>query len=70
MKSRNIHKVIGLILVLPMIGWTFTGLIFFLKPGYEGAYEQLALKTYPLEKSFSIPSSKQWVEARLISAHP
>jgi len=67
MKSRKIHKIIGLILVLPMIGWTVTGVIFFIKPGYGEAYEQLKLKTYPLEKSLLVTSSRNWEEAKLIN---
>jgi hypothetical protein len=67
MKSRKIHKIIGLILVLPMIGWTLTGIIFFIKPGYGEAYEQLKLKTYPLEKSILVTSSMNWEEAKLIN---
>ncbi|MBA6233812.1 MULTISPECIES: hypothetical protein [unclassified Colwellia] len=66
MKSRKIHKIIGLILVLPMLGWTLTGLIFFIKPGYSEAYEQLSLKTYPLEKSLLV-SAPDWQEAKLIN---
>jgi hypothetical protein len=66
MKSKRIHRIIGLLLVLPVIGWTFTGIIFFIKPGYEAAYDQLAVKTYPLEKSFVIPESKDWTEVRLL----
>lgn len=66
MKSRSIHKIVGLVLILPMLGWTITGLIFFLKPGYQGAYEQLSLKTYPLEKPFSLPSSSEWKEVKLL----
>ncbi|PKH01355.1 hypothetical protein CXF72_17600, partial [Psychromonas sp. MB-3u-54] len=66
MKSKRIHRIIGLLLVLPIIGWTFTGIIFFIKPGYEAAYDQLAVKTYPLEKSFTIPKSKEWTEVRLL----
>ena len=66
MKTRQIHKVIGLFLVLPMIGWIFTGLIFFIKPGYQAAYDQLSVKTYPLEKSFVIPANKKWKEIRLL----
>jgi hypothetical protein len=65
-KSRKTHKIIGLILVLPMLGWTLTGLIFFIKPGYGEAYEQLLLKTYPLEKSILVTSSMNWKEAKLI----
>lgn len=67
MKSRKIHKIIGLTLVLPMLGWTLTGLIFFIKPGYGEAYEQLKLKTYLLEKSILVTSSMNWEEAKLIN---
>ncbi|XOV77623.1 MAG: PepSY domain-containing protein [Aestuariibacter sp.] len=66
MKSRRIHKIIGLILVLPMLGWTITGLIFFIKPGYQEAYEQVALKTYPLEQQLTIKPASQWEDVRLI----
>ena len=71
MKSKRLHrnrlhKIIGLLLVLPIIGWTITGVIFFIKPGYQAAYDQLVVKTYPLEKSFVIPESKQWKEVRLL----
>ncbi|PKG81912.1 hypothetical protein CXF85_15355 [Colwellia sp. 75C3] len=66
MKSKRIHRIIGLLLVLPVIGWTFTGIVFFIKPGYQAAYDQLAVKTYPLEKSFIIPESKEWTEVRLL----
>lgn len=51
-----------------MIGWTVTGLIFFLKPGYQSAYEQLAIKTYPLQRAFTIPAKNHWREARLIKS--
>lgn len=64
--SRKIHRTIGLILLLPMLGWTITGMIFFIKPGYKQAYEQLALKTYPLEMHLTISPEKKWQEARLI----
>lgn len=66
MNSKNIHRVIGLLLVLPIIAWAFTGVFFFIKPGYQAAYDQLAVKTYPLDKSFTIPASKEWQEVRLL----
>jgi hypothetical protein len=66
MNSKKIHRVMGLLLVLPIIGWAFTGVIFFIKPGYQAAYDQLAVKTYPLDKSFIIPASKEWQEVRLL----
>jgi hypothetical protein len=66
MKSKRIHRITGLLLVLPLIGWTITGIIFFVKPGYQGAYDQLVVKTYPLKTSFVIPESKDWKEVRLL----
>jgi len=53
-------------MLVPMIAWALTGLVFFIKPGYDGAYEALELKTYPLENRFSIQSNKNWQEIRLI----
>ena len=66
MKSRKLHKLIGLILVLPMLGWTFTGLVFFIKPGYQGAYEQLSVKTYPLSQPITIIPQDNWQEVRVV----
>ena len=65
-KSRKLHKITGLILVLPMLAWTITGLIFFIKPGYQGAYEQLSIKAYPLSASLVVIPKKEWREVRLI----
>ena len=66
MKSRKLHKLIVLILVLPMLGWTFTGLVFFIKPGYQGAYEQLSVKTYPLSQPITIIPQDNWQEVRVV----
>lgn len=67
MESRKLHKIIGLILVLPMLGWTITGIIFFIKPGYQGAYEQLSVKTYPLSDSLMVRPKSEWQEVRLVN---
>lgn len=68
MKSRKLHKIIGLILVLPMLGWTITGVIFFIKPGYQGAYEQLSIKTYPLNDEILVRPKSDWQEMKLVSS--
>lgn len=71
MTSRTLHKIIGVALVLPMVGWAVTGFVFFVKPGYAGAYESLAVKTYPMEEGPFIGSGLQtqaelrsWLEYR------
>ncbi|MEW6126488.1 MAG: PepSY domain-containing protein [Acidobacteriota bacterium] len=66
MKTRTLHRFIGLIMLLPFIGWAITGAIFFLKPGYAGAYELLQVKTYPLESQTVIKPQNDWLEARLV----
>src|SRR5262245_32302203 len=38
-----------MVLLLPLVGWAATGAVFFIKPGYAGAYDLPSIKTYPLE---------------------
>ncbi len=66
MNLRRIHKIVGVVLAIPLLGWALTGIVFLTKPGYEGAYEQLAIKTYPLEQAFSLQPAVNWQEARLL----
>ena len=53
-------------MLVPLAGWALTGAIFFLKPGYAGAYELLQVKTYPLDSSLAIEADPAWTEARLL----
>lgn len=65
MKARKLHRVIGLVMLLPFFGWAITGFIFFVKPGYEGAYELLQPKTYPMnEEKFAVMPDASWLEFR------
>ncbi|HJQ30855.1 MAG TPA: PepSY domain-containing protein [Pyrinomonadaceae bacterium] len=66
MRARALHRVIGIILLLPFFGWALTGLVFFIKPGYEGAYEALSPKTYPLERPVTVNPDPAWLEFRYI----
>ena len=47
-RVRKWHRIVGLILLLPFLGWVITGFIFFIKPGYQAAYAPLSVRTYPL----------------------
>lgn len=49
-----------------MLGWTLTGLVFFIKPGYQGAYQQLSIKNHPLNQSLLIKPKESWQEVKLI----
>lgn len=64
MRARILHKVIGVLLLLPLVGWAVTGFVFFLKPGYAGAYEILSPKTYPLDGAASVNPDPRWLEYR------
>lgn len=54
----------GLILLLPLLGWILTGMVFLIKPGYAAAYEQIRPKLYALENSNPIPVKNSWLEVR------
>ena len=66
MRIRSLHRIIGIILLLPFFGWAITGLIFFIKPGYEGAYEVLAPKTYLINTQLPINPAPGWQEVRYV----
>ena len=64
MRARTVHRVIGIILLLPLFGWALTGLVFFTKPGYEGAYEVLTPRTYLVNTQQPINPEPGWLELR------
>lgn len=66
MKARAIHRILGLVMLLPLIGWAITGSIFFLKPGYAGAYDAPQVKTYPLETKVALEPAPSWLEFRYV----
>ncbi len=65
--ARRWHRRLGLLLLLPFCGWAATGLVFFLKPGYAGAYAGLQPKWLPLTKEApSVAPRADWLEARRV----
>jgi hypothetical protein len=63
-KLREQHKLLGIALLLPFMAWSCTALFFLLRPAYEQAYEQLAVKQYPLERAVSLEPAADWGEVR------
>lgn len=53
-------------MLTPLLGWAFTGAIFLTKPGYEGAYEKLPIKTYIIEHNPMVTIDSVWTEFRVI----
>ncbi|MDO6428286.1 PepSY domain-containing protein [Thalassotalea sp. 1_MG-2023] len=63
---RKIHKILGLIMLLPIIAWAITGTYFFFKPGYQEAYQTLNVKTYPLAYVEKLPKG-EWLETKQLN---
>lgn len=53
-------------MLLPLTGWAITGAIFFVKPGYSGAYESLPIRTYPLDTRVALDPNAAWLEVRYV----
>ena len=66
MRTRTAHRVIGIILLIPFVGWAITALVFFIKPGYTGAYEALTPKFYPINNQVLISENPNWLEVRYL----
>jgi len=66
LKINKLHKTIGLFLTLPLLGWILTGAVFIIQPGYQGAYHQLKIKTYPLSSFYNFVPQSQWLEVKLV----
>jgi hypothetical protein len=63
---RRIHRSLGWCLVLPFLVWAVTGLVFFIKPGYQAAFSYLSVKTYPVSQTIHINPQPQWQEIKLL----
>lgn len=64
MLTRKVHRVLGIILLLPFLGWAVTGFVFFVKPGYSGAYAMLSAKKYPMDAKLRVLPDPAWLEYR------
>lgn len=67
--ARRWHRRLGIVLLLPFLGWAATGLVFFLKPGYAGAYAELRPRFLPLAGGASATTAAPrpgWLEMRRV----
>ena len=63
---RRWHRRLGIVLLLPFLGWAVTGLVFFLKPGYAGAYASLQPRFLPLGDVAPVTPRADWLETRRV----
>ena len=68
MTIRRFHRFIGIAMLAPLTAWALTGVIFLLQPGYGGAYEMLALRTYPLTTPVALTMQSDWHEFRYLKS--
>ncbi len=66
MHLKKIHRVLGLVLLLPLIGWAATGLVFLVKPGYAEAYQGLLVRTYEIGAPVAIHPERGWDEVKVL----
>ncbi len=66
MKTRKLHRLLGLTLLAPLIVWAITGMVFLVQPGYGSAYAVLEPRTYPLVEPLVLPASNDWLEYRVL----
>ncbi|EGM78989.1 hypothetical protein Rhein_0847 [Rheinheimera sp. A13L] len=65
---RRLHRFLGWCLILPFCIWAFTGLVFFIKPGYQAAFSYLTVKTYPISTTIQIHPQPDWQEIKLLQS--
>lgn len=66
--SRKLHKVIGVLLFLPMLIWGATGLVFFYKPGYAEAFSMLTVKQYALPSPLALEPEPSWRNVKVVQS--
>ncbi|MBY0417425.1 MAG: PepSY domain-containing protein [Pararheinheimera sp.] len=63
---RRLHRFLGWCLILPFFVWALTGLVFFIKPGYQAAFSSLTVKTYPISNAIQLTPQPEWQEIKLL----
>lgn len=64
MKYRRLHRLLGLILILPFVAWATTAIFFLVRPGYTNAYATLDLATGTLPPTIDVRTEPEWREFR------
>ncbi len=65
MPATKTHRIVAVTVAIPILLWSFTGIIFLTKPGYGEAYETLLPKTHSMPRALSVEPKAHWNEVRL-----
>lgn len=60
------HRWTGIVLLLPFMAWSLTGIFFLVRPGYDEAYERVPVRQYSLPQTLPVPIQPQWQEVRYL----
>ena len=63
-QTRQLHKILGITMLLPFLAWSATAVFFLVRPAYEDAYARLEPKQYPLETALTLAAHPEWQELR------
>lgn len=63
---KKLHKYMGGLMLIPLLLWAITGLVFLIKPGYSSAYEQITPTLYSIDKPFHINGPGSWSQIKLL----
>lgn len=66
MNIHKYHRIVGIVMLTPLVTWALTGLVFLIQPGYGAAYETLTPRTYPLTSSPALSPAQGWSEFRYL----
>jgi len=67
MKYRSLHRLAGMILILPFLAWASTAIFFLVRPGYSEAYAPLSLATEAMPARLVLPpTDATWLELRYL----
>jgi hypothetical protein len=64
MTKRQLHRLTGIILLLPFVAWASTAVFFLVRPAYEQAYEQLLVNQLPITDIIMMVPDENWQEMR------
>ncbi|MDO8908143.1 MAG: hypothetical protein Q7W55_06555 [Pseudohongiella sp.] len=65
MNRRRIHRLTGIVLLLPFLAWSSTAVFFLVRPAYDQAYEQLRVRQLPVIGSLTLAPAAEWEEMRV-----
>ena len=63
--TKKLHRLIGFAVATPLLLWALTGIVFLIKPGYAGAYDQLSPQRYEIRDTIRLVPAKGWREIKL-----